>query len=332
MLVCKVDKTNITLIIDGKPTVIKRDHPNADKVVEAAKDYNMQKDKEVRENLLSDIMDMIEAKDYRAALSDDFEIDATGNVYLNGTSEMIPHFLAKRLKEAIDAELDIQPLIKFWKHLLLNPDKHTRGQLFSFLEHNGHPITSEGYFLAYKAVDIKRKYDTETGEEIKEVRFDEDTGEQIQEQINQAMTFKPYHNGAHGMEIKVGQAIQMPREACDNDPHRTCSAGLHVGSMDYVATFGHSGGVILEVLVNPRNVVAVPADYNNTKMRCCEYFPIAISNGENEEIFLESDYTAHDKKQMEEDMKQFQQEREDKIAQLEAQLAEMKAVSGSIYL
>ena len=146
------------------------------------------------------------------------------------------------------------------------------------------------------------------------------------------MTFKPFHSGNYGMSINIGQAVQMPREECDNDPERTCSAGLHVGSMAYVGDFGYNDKVILEVLVNPRNVVSVPVDYNATKMRCCEYFPIAISNGENEEIYLESDYTAFDRAAMEKEMAALTVEKGNAIAKLEQELAEKLAVANSIYL
>ena len=62
----------------------------------------------------------------------------------------------------------------------------------------------------------------------------------------------------------------------DEDSTRTCSFGLHVCSYDYLPNFGTGGGdrvVICEV--NPRDVVAIPQDYNNTKMRVCKYKVIA---------------------------------------------------------
>ena len=101
--------------------------------------------------------------------------------------------------------------------------------------------------------------------------------------------------------------------------------------MEYVHDFGYSEGVILEVLVSPRNVVAVPNDYNNTKMRCCEYFPIAISNGENKDIFLESDYTAFDQEQMEIDMDAYNKAKSEQIEKLEKELAEKLEVSKNLY-
>jgi len=202
--------------------------------------------------------------------------------------------------------------------------------LFGFLEHNGHPITDKGYFLAYKAVKVARKYDAETGEEVVSIRYDENTGERIEETLNQSMTFKPYHSGAHGMTVKVGEPITMPREECDSDPEVTCSAGLHVGSMEYVHDFGYSSGVILEVLVSPRNVVAVPTDYNNTKMRTCEYYPIAITNGENADIYLESDYASFDHATMEDDIVNYEESKRDVINEIEKELAERRAVADSL--
>ena len=132
------------------------------------------------------------------------------------------------------------------------------------------------------------------------------------------------------MVIKCGTPITMPREDCDSDPERTCSRGLHVGSMEYVHDFGYGDGVILEVLVSPRNVVAVPNDYNNTKMRTCEYFPIAISNGENENVFLESDYTAFDNPQMKKDLQEYESAKRLQISELETELAQNSEIADSL--
>ena len=100
--------------------------------------------------------------------------------------------------------------------------------------------------------------------------------------------------------------------------------------MEYVHDFGYSEGVILEVLVSPRNVVAVPSDYNNTKMRTCEYYPIAITNGENENVYLESDYTAFDHATMEDDIVNYEESKKDIIKEIENELAERRAIAADI--
>jgi hypothetical protein len=50
-----------------------------------------------------------------------------------------------------------------------------------------------------------------------------------------------------------------------------CSVGLHVGTYDYASNFTLN---VLEVHVNPRDVVSVPTDSNWAKVRCCRYVVI----------------------------------------------------------
>ena len=71
------------------------------------------------------------------------------------------------------------------------------------------------------------------------------------------------------MRNAVGDTLSMPRNAVDEDKNRTCSAGLHFCSYSYLPHFG--GERIVVVKINPRDVVAIPADYNNAKGRTCRY-------------------------------------------------------------
>ena len=330
-LVAKITPTDVTVIINGNHKRVRKDSPDSSEVIELVKLHNASNVAQEREDIVTKIEELCNpAKKIELKSDGRFEFDGSSSMFLKGTSDAIPEFLAKKLLKYIDDKLDVEPLVNFWKNVLLNPDKGVRQQLFGFLEHNGHPITDKGYFLAYKAVQIARKYDVETGEEIVSVSYDGDTGERVEEVLNQSMSFKPYHSGAHGMVVKVGEPITMPRENCDSDPYETCSAGLHVGSMDYVHDFGYRDGVILEVLVSPRNVVAVPHDYNNTKMRCCEYYPIAITNGNNENIYLESDYQAIDHNNLEADLEDYEVSKLEVINEIEKELAERRAIAKAI--
>lgn len=65
----------------------------------------------------------------------------------------------------------------------------------------------------------------------------------------------------------------MPREEVDADPTKSCSTGLHVGSLDYAKDFGSSykDSKIIKVLVPLEHVVAVPHDYDGKKLRCSQY-------------------------------------------------------------
>lgn len=66
----------------------------------------------------------------------------------------------------------------------------------------------------------------------------------------------------------------MRREDVDPDRNKCCSRGLHVASWEYAATY--MGEVLIEVQVNPKDVVAVPLDYNFGKMRTCRYRVVRV--------------------------------------------------------
>lgn len=110
---------------------------------------------------------------------------------------------------------------------------------------------------------------------------------------------------SHTMDIRLGMPIKMERKSCDSDPARDCSYGLHVGATKYVEDYyKNNNPTILVCLVNPANVVAVP-EYNCSKMRVSEYFPIAVANFNAGKIdivqqkYFESDYKSHEEAEIE---------------------------------
>ncbi|MDA9072830.1 hypothetical protein N9K75_03055 [bacterium] len=74
----------------------------------------------------------------------------------------------------------------------------------------------------------------------------------------------------------VGSIVTMNRRDCNEDPNQTCSAGLHVAAYEYAHTFGSGELVLCEV--DPRDVVAVPKDYNQKKMRTCSYKVVGLAD------------------------------------------------------
>jgi hypothetical protein len=113
------------------------------------------------------------------------------------------------------------------------------------LEHENLPITEDGCFLAYKA--INRDY------------TDKYTGT---------------------ISNKVGDKVKMPYEEVTADPTKHCSSGLHCGSIEYVRNYGnfktdenneHTGDRLVTVKVNPSAVVSVPEDSDRQKVRVYRY-------------------------------------------------------------
>lgn len=131
-------------------------------------------------------------------------------------------------------------LINFFENLMLNPSRRAVYELFGFLEHNDIELTDDGYFIAWKRVN---------------------------ENFTDVYTGK--------MDNSPGKVVAVDRNMVDEDAERTCSFGLHVAAKSYLPHYGGGRGKIVSCKVNPKDVVAIPTDYNNAKMRCCEYTVIA---------------------------------------------------------
>ena len=107
------------------------------------------------------------------------------------------------------------------------------------------------------------------------------------------------------MDIRLGVPVREERKVCDSNQANECSNGLHVGATSYVNAFASANDPILVCLVNPMNVIAVP-NYDRSKMRTCEYFPLAIASFKDkkieivEEAYFECDYKSHEEKQLNE--------------------------------
>jgi hypothetical protein len=161
---------------------------------------------------------------------------ANGVVSYNGTE--LHNSLTRRILKMVDEGFDVAPMVAFLENLMQNPSKRAVDELYGFLEVGNLPITEDGYFLAYKRV---------------------------------RSNYMDIHSGK--FDNSVGKVCEMPRNMVDEDKSRTCSQGLHFCSLAYLPNFSSNGSQdhIMIVKINPRDVVAIPADYNDTKGRTCRY-------------------------------------------------------------
>ena len=131
---------------------------------------------------------------------------------------------------------DLVPMARFLANLMENPSMRAVEELYGFLEHGKMPITPDGHFLAYKAVNPD---------------------------------YTDIHTGT--ISNRIGEKPWMARNKVDDRSHITCSRGYHVCSFDYLPHFAHNNGHVMICKVNPRDVVSIPRDYNDTKMRVSTY-------------------------------------------------------------
>jgi len=180
-----------------------------------------------------------------------------GNISVQGDKlywkgEEFHNSLATRMIRMLQDGFDIKPMVAFMENLMTNPSKRAVTELYGFLEKNSLPITPDGSFLAYKK--IRQDYlDCYTGT----------------------------------MDNSVGKVVEMERNQVDDDQNRTCSTGLHFCSRDYLSHF--DGERIVIVKINPRDVVSIPTDYNDSKGRACRYEVIdEIDKDKADEAFAKS--------------------------------------------
>lgn len=200
--------------------------------------------KAVKEGRLEEIPALVSAAKRIETFSKGAFLVKDGQVEINGV--VAPQVLGDKIIRFSDEGLPFQPLLKFAQNLQENPSFRAVNELFSFLEKNDHPLTEDGNFIAYKRV-----------------RGD----------------FKDLYTGT--FDNSVGLSPEVPRNQVDEDCTRTCSKGLHVANWTYAHTqYGNTSpdttDIMLEVEVNPKDVVAVPVDYNNSKMRVCKYKVLGV--------------------------------------------------------
>ena len=112
----------------------------------------------------------------------------------------------------------------------------TRARLMDFAAHDKLDLTDEGYVVAFK-----------------NVRSD----------------FFDKHSGT--FDNSVGNTLSMRRADVDDNHDHQCSNGLHVCSPTYLKEAWGTSGRTMRVIVKPKNFVAIPYDYNDSKARVCEY-------------------------------------------------------------
>lgn len=149
---------------------------------------------------------------------------------------------------------DIQPFMRFLNKVQKNPSVRAQKELYGFLRSGKIPITQSGNILTYKRIRAN---------------------------------WKDCHSNT--MDNSIGNVVRMKRLSVDNNSNNTCSTGLHVCSYDYLGHF--SGDRIVVCEVHPRDVVSIPSDYQNAKMRCCKYKVIKeVSNNTSDILALKPVY------------------------------------------
>lgn len=145
-------------------------------------------------------------------------------------------FLIKKALQFLNLGVSLQPLKNFVSKLFQNVSKAAIDELLLFLEKTNLPLSDDGDFYAYKMTKLNN-WDWFSGRSV-------------------------YY--------EVGATIKMPRNQVCDDRRRTCAAGLHFCSKDYLPSAYSNTNRCILLKINPTHVVSIPYDYNNSKGRACE--------------------------------------------------------------
>lgn len=244
--------TGVSVFLDAKPFNAGPEHPNFSRIV--TKLRGLKKGETFSKLGLDELRDMFDVSiglgEHWSRLSDRVSV-SHGNLFFDGDP------LAGPLTDAIlrfyqaDVE-EWKPLVLFLDKVQINPNPHSRDNLYRWMEQNGaFAIDQDGDLIAYKGV---------------------------------GQDFLSGSSGTafvNGVKI-VGQIpnqpdtiIEMPRSEVKFDPRTACSTGLHAASWGYASSF-MSGGKTVAMKINPRDVVSVPTDSGDQKMRVCRYRCIGV--------------------------------------------------------
>ena len=225
---------NLTVILKNKAHQVIPDHTNYKLILEA-----------LPKATEDELLELVDIEKAITTFSDGQVSIVNGKVMFEG--EEVHGSISKRIIEFMSKGLPFEPLVKFLENLMENPSMQSQQELYDFLEHENLPITEDGCFLAYKAVNSD---------------------------------FKDKWKGT--FDNKVGQVCEMRRAKVDDNRKVGCSQGLHAGALNYVANYGNvdAGDNIVIVKINPEDVVSVPSDCNCEKLRTCKYAVVGIYQGE----------------------------------------------------
>jgi transcriptional regulator with XRE-family HTH domain len=153
-------------------------------------------------------------------------------VFYNGTR--LDNALTTRILQLIKEGKPVSHMLRFMDRLYLNPSQTAISELYDWLAGCKLPITDDGRFVAYRRV-----------------RSD----------------YKDVYSGT--IDNSPGQLVWMKRTDVCSDRHNTCAEGLHFCSIAYLPSY--PGDRIMQVVVDPADVVSIPSDYQYTKGRTWQY-------------------------------------------------------------
>lgn len=234
------DSKFITVFVPGRdPLPAGEDHPNFDAIVAACVGGERNPDE------IADLFDVASTVEREFERLSERVTVVNGRVYFDG--DEVDSALTHQILRFLDEGADFLPLVYFFEKIAQNPNADSREQLYGWLQTRDFTIDPSGDFVAYKAI---------ASDGLSLHGGDEDV--LVDGEVHRGRIPNPY-----------GAVVEMARSLVHHDPYSPCSRGLHVGTWDFASAFGGARSKVVEVYVNPRDVISVP--HADEKIRTCRY-------------------------------------------------------------
>lgn len=233
-----IQPSSVTIhFMDGDAITVPESHSKFREIVEKVLSTAPAEEIKKLARVLDDIIETVartSQNEGQESLTKGLSISREG-VFFDG--EPLRMSIVDRILYFLNEGLPSEPLVNFLNKLLTNPRKESVDSLYDFMAANDICLHPDGDFIAYKRV-----------------RSD----------------YMDIYSGT--IRNMIGDKPEMSLFKVDGDRNSTCSSGLHVCSRSYLPHFGSKSGTKVVICkVNPADVVAVPHDYSNAKMRVSTY-------------------------------------------------------------
>ena len=135
-----IQGNNITVMVDNSPYTVTSSHINFERLKQAIKDQDWDAVKKYSDPSKA----IIEYSQGNVTIKD-------SKVFWKGYE--MQNALTRRMITMFKENFVIDPLAHFMDNLHQNPSRTSINELYGFMEKCDLPITSDGHFLAYKAVN-----------------------------------------------------------------------------------------------------------------------------------------------------------------------------------
>lgn len=231
-------QTLIVLIPDGQVFTFPSEHPNFVTARDLAFSDNAPKDADSYRKLF-DVEEAV--RDLFGVITDRVRV-AEGIVYFDDVR--VHNTVTERILDFMEqGRTDLSPLARFMENVNDNPNEKCRETLFEWLEANKLALDDDGHVICFKGVSSNYTPSRRGPGIVDGV----DLGD------NALIEYKP------------GSIVSIERSKC-NEGAAHCGVGLHVANEKFARNF--NGQRVIEVRVNPRDVVSVRLD-GRDKIRCC---------------------------------------------------------------